>query len=148
MASLWTPDGEHRVSDESGVEPEPPVYGDDTEAFGSEEAAARAELAELERELLGTPAEAIVANHCYGFFQLAALHLSQHPANLAEAAVAIDALAAVVDTLGERFGPSEATLRDALAQLRLAFVQISAAQPTGNGASNGNEAPTNSSDSD
>jgi len=38
--------------------------------------------------------------------------------------VAIDALAAVVDTLPGRLGEAEATMRDALHQIRLAYVAV------------------------
>jgi hypothetical protein len=44
---------------------------------------------------------------------------------LAEAGLAIDALGALVDTLGDRLAPNDVTLREAVAQLRLAFVQVS-----------------------
>ena len=47
--------------------------------------------------------------------------------DLVQASVAIDALAAIVETLGSRLGDDESTLRDALAQLRLAFVQVTKA---------------------
>jgi hypothetical protein len=86
-------------------------------------------MLELERELAGAPAEDVIANHCYGMFQLAALHLGQSPPKLEAARLAIDAFAAVVETLGERLGPATGTLRDGLAQIRLAYVQIAAAQP-------------------
>jgi hypothetical protein len=59
-----------------------------------------------------------------GLYELAAIHLSGHPADLASAALAIDAFGCLVEGLGDRLGPDEATLRDALAQIRLAFVQI------------------------
>ena len=49
---------------------------------------------------------------------------SPTPPRLAEASVAIDALAALVETLGDRLAPHDLALRDALAQLRLAYVQL------------------------
>ncbi len=45
-----------------------------------------------------------MANHAFGLFELAALHLSLQPPQLAQARLAIDALAALVDGLGERLG--------------------------------------------
>jgi hypothetical protein len=96
------------------------------------------ELAEqmrrLEEQLLSTPAGDVVANHCYGMFELAALHLGAKPPQLSEARLAIDALAAVVDSLGERLGAAAPTLRDGLAQIRMAYVQIAAASGNRNGA--------------
>jgi hypothetical protein len=68
----------------------------------------------------------VVANHCYGLFELAAVYLSQSPPRLEPARLAIDALACLVDGLGERLGEAHPSLRDALAQIRLAYVQISA----------------------
>jgi len=59
------------------------------------------------------------------------LHLSLQPPQLDEAAVAIDALGAIVEGLAGRLGEDEPTLRDALAQLRLAFVQVRTAAATG-----------------
>src|SRR5437588_13010065 len=90
---------------------------------GPEAAELEAELAEVQRQLLETPAAVVIANHCIGLFQLAALHLEQDPPNLVEAKVAIDAMGGVVETLGSRLGEDEPSLRDALTQLRLAYVQ-------------------------
>ncbi|MHB1787729.1 MAG: hypothetical protein ACYCS7_16650, partial [Acidimicrobiales bacterium] len=86
-----------------------------------------ARIEELRRELAAVPAEVVIANHCYGLFELAALHLSDQPPRLEPARLAIDALAAVVETLGPRLGPAQDQLAEAVAQIRLAFVQISAA---------------------
>ncbi len=88
---------------------------------------------ELRRQLADTPAEAVVANHAYGLFELGALHLSLDPPQLAKAKIAIDALACLVEGLESRLGPEEATLRDGLAQLRLAYVQISGAGTANDG---------------
>jgi hypothetical protein len=84
-------------------------------------------LRELQEQLARTPAEIVVANHGFGLFELAALHLSQQPPKLEQAQLAIDALAALVDGLAGRLGEHEAQLQDGLAQLRMAFVQIKAA---------------------
>ncbi len=99
---------------------------------GSPDAALGAEdLEALRRQLAETPAEIVVANHCYGLFELAALHLSGSPPGLEHARLAIDALGFVVDGLGERLGEAYPELRDALAQIRLAYVQISSAESAG-----------------
>jgi hypothetical protein len=122
VSSLWTPDGEHRLPDDDdrGVAP-----ADDDEQFDpADEAELRAELDEARRRLAEVPAAQVVANHAMGLFELAAIHLSQQPADLAEAALAIDAMAAVIDAVGDRLAPNAAVLRDALAQIRLAFVQL------------------------
>jgi hypothetical protein len=67
----------------------------------------------------------VVANHAYGLFELAAIHLSQQPPNLDQARLAVDALGAIVGGLVGRLGEAEPSLLDALAQIRLTFVQIS-----------------------
>ena len=122
VSSLWTPDGEHRLPDDHDAGA-PPV--DDDEQFDpATEAELRAELDEARRRLADVPAAQVVANHAMGLFELAAIHLSQQPPDLAEAALAIDAMAAVIETLGDRLEPNAAVLRDALAQIRLAFVQL------------------------
>lgn len=139
MSTLWTPSGERPVGrpDEPGGTAPPsssppgaPPRGAGAgvqapEDLTEEELAAQ--MAELQRQLAETPAAVVVTNHCIGLFQLAALHLNQRPPNLAEARLAIDALAAVVEGVGSRLGEDETTLRDALAQLRLGYVQLSAA---------------------
>ena len=79
---------------------------------------------DMRRELAGTPAEVVVANHCYGLFELAAVYLSQEPPLLEQARLAIDAFGAVVDVLRDRLGEAEPSLREGLSQIRLAFVQI------------------------
>ena len=116
MSTIWTPSGEQPVGGEGGGGGEP-----DREPTEEEMAA---HLDELRRELASAPASVVVANHAMGLFELGAIHLSQQPPDLAEAAVAIDAMAAVVDSLGDRLGPNASVLRDALAQIRLAFVQL------------------------
>jgi hypothetical protein len=138
MPSLWTPEGEHGVPDLPG-DTAPEKAAKKPAAEPTEEQLA-AERAAIERELAAAPAEDIVANHCFGLFQLAALYLTQSPPDLAKAKLAIDALGAVVDTLGDRLGESAPTLQGALAQIRLAFVELTgkAATPAdGNGTKGG-----------
>jgi len=84
-----------------------------------------AQLDELRAQLVNTPAEVVVANHAYGLFELAAIHLSQQPPNLDQARLAVDALGAIVGALAGRLGDAEPSLNDALAQIRLTYVQIS-----------------------
>jgi len=84
-------------------------------------------------ELASVPVTDIVANHAVGLWQLALLHLmpdpgsdgSPTPPRLAEASLAIDALGALVDGLGARLAPHDEALREALSQLRLAYVEVS-----------------------
>ncbi len=137
--SLWTPSGEHPVekdpaggADEAGRPAPTPGPPPGPEAGGPE-----VDVEELRRQLASAPPEVVVANHCYGLFELAAVYLSQQPPLLVQAQLAIDALGLLVDGLGERLGDARGSLSDALAQLRLAFVELSAAdqarQTQGNG---------------
>lgn len=129
MSSLWTPGGERPVEREpSRPAPAPPVDADD-EQLTDEEMAAR--MVALRDQLARTPAAAVVANHAYGLFELAALHLSLDPPQLDEAQLAIDALGAIVTGLVGRLGEAEHHLQDGLAQLRLAYVQLKGSAPEG-----------------
>jgi hypothetical protein len=73
----------------------------------------------------------VVANHCYGLFELAAVYLSQVPPLLPQARLSIDALACLVDGLKGRLGEAEGHLKDGLSQLQLAYVQIDGARRAG-----------------
>jgi hypothetical protein len=146
VSSLWTPDGEHKVEKKTPTEPigpepaasaprgDPAASGASTGRSDSgpeEREVDPAELDELRKELLEAPVEVVVANHAYGLFELAALHLSSQPPNLPQSRLAIDALGVLVEGLGERLGEVEAPLKEALAQIRLAYVQISGAADLG-----------------
>ena len=113
MSSLWTPGGERPVARPT----EEPDLSPEQEQLLGELQAAREQLAQ-------TPASVVVANHAIGLFQLAAIHLDRDPANLDDARLAIDALAAIVEGLKGRLGEEEEALREALAQLQMAYVQV------------------------
>ena len=131
MSSLWTPGGEHPVDRDRGQVGADAATGAapaGAEEVDEERARAMAEeLAEVQRRLAEVPAAVVVGNHVMGLFELGAIHLGQEPPNLAEASIAIDAMGAVLDRLAGRLGPDEATLRAALDQIRMAFVQVSSA---------------------
>lgn len=84
-------------------------------------------LEDARRRLADVPAEVVVTNHVMGLYELAAIHLGANPPDLSQAALAIDAVGCLVEGLGERLGPESDTLRDALSNIRLAFVQIKGA---------------------
>ena len=127
MSSLWTPSGEHFPEKEDGATPppSPPPGGsappDEAEPLSAE---AQAEIDAMRQQLANSPAEVVVANHCYGLFELAAVYLSQTPPMLFQARLAIDGLGSLLDGLTGRLGEAEPSLLDALSQLRLAFVQL------------------------
>ena len=125
MSGLWTPSGEHVPSGD--VEPETDDdFGDDLDEELTEEEVAD-ELRRVRAEISSTPVADIVANHAVGLWQLAVLHLTPEAGaepRLDEAGLAIDALAALVEGLGDRLGEHAQSLRDGLTQLRLAFVEL------------------------
>jgi vacuolar-type H+-ATPase subunit H len=84
-------------------------------------------IEEARRRLAEVPAEVVVTNHVMGLYELAAIHLSTSPPNLASASLAIDAVGCLVDGLGDRLGTDAPTLRDALANIRMAFVSVKSA---------------------
>lgn len=143
MSSLWTPSGGEPVSRPGGAEPDQPVPDGSgrpepggARPGGAEPAPPYPEVAEelrrVRAELAGTSVADLVANHAIGLWQLAVLHLTPEtgaPIRLDEASLAIDAMAALLDGVGHRLGENESPLRDALSQLRLAFVQVSGAGP-------------------
>ncbi len=89
--------------------------------------AAQREMAEARARLAVVPAEVVVTNQVMGLYELAAIHLSSTPPDLVQAVLAIDAVACLVDGLGDRLGAEAPTMRDALNNIRLAFVQIKGA---------------------
>ena len=124
MSTFWTPSGERPIPrDEPGspaAAPQPPHGGAEPD-FSDEEL--QAELRAMQEQMLRTPAAIVVANHCIGLVELAALHLGQNPPNLADAQVAIDALAGMLDAVDARMGENGAALRQALNQMRMAYVE-------------------------
>ncbi|HZP30436.1 MAG TPA: hypothetical protein VFC99_15900 [Acidimicrobiia bacterium] len=120
MSGLWTPSGEHVPG--GGDEPDEELADDE---LTDEEVAD--ELRRVRAEISSTPVADIVANHAVGLWQLAVLHLTPEGGaepRLDEAGLAIDALAALVDGVGDRLGEHAGSLRDGLTQLRLAYVQV------------------------
>lgn len=85
-------------------------------------------VAETKRRIGEVPVETIVVNHVVGLYELAAIHLAAEPPRLPEAALAIDAVACLVEGLGDRLGDEVETLVAALQNIRLAFVQIKEAR--------------------
>ena len=141
MSTLWTPGGEVPVGDRpsdagpSGRAGSSPAddpagapEGFDLDSLSPEEREQAEqyiqELAESRERLKSVPASVVVANHAMGLYELAALHLANQPPNLTEATVAIDAMGALLDGMKGRLGEPEATLREGLSQLRMAFVQL------------------------
>ena len=85
------------VSDEAAKTPNPCVE----DAQNAAQRRSTPRLAEV-------PAEVVVANHVMGLYELAAIHLGAAPPDLGQAALAIDAVACLVEGLGDRLGPDAA----------------------------------------
>ncbi len=142
MSSLGTPGGEHPVDPQH--QPAPAASAPEQEpspeeilaAMSPEERAeaeqAIAQMAQARQRVLEAPPDVVVANHAMGLYELAAIHLSEEDPDLVAARLAIDAMGHLIEGLQGRLGEAEATLNDALAQLRMAFVQLSQA-PEGGG---------------
>jgi hypothetical protein len=137
MTGLWTPNGE--VSPENNAETESQAVdqnpsADDVFAGMSDEEkqAAMEQISQMRAELLATPARDVIGNHIVGFYELASVHLSEaaqgegadREARLREASLCIDAMAAVVQGLGDRLDTHAEPLQAALAQMQMAFTQV------------------------
>jgi hypothetical protein len=124
MSTFWTPSGERPIPrdepDRPAPPPGPPQPGAEPELTEEE---FQAEVRAMQEQMLRTPAAIVVANHCIGLVELAALHLGQSPPNLADAQVAIDALGGILDAVGARMGENGAALGQALNQMRMAYVE-------------------------
>ena len=127
MGSIWTPGGEYPVGGD-GSDDDDAAYDplDDPEADPDLVDEVTARMAEARRQLAETPARLVVTNHVMGLYELAAIHLASQPPNFDDARLAIDAMGILVEGLRGRLD-EESTLTDALAQLRMAFVQVKAA---------------------
>jgi hypothetical protein len=108
------------VSDETSDTEFDDLDPETTDALANAEQA----MQEARERLADVPAEVVVTNHVMGLYELAAIHLSASPPDLHQAVLAIDAVACLVDGRGERLGEDYPTRRDALNNIRLAFVQI------------------------
>lgn len=99
------------------------VHGE-ADQLAEAQAEAQAAIEDARRRVSEVPAEVVVTNHVMGLYELAAIHLSADEPDLRSAALAIDAVACLVDGLGDRLGAEAKTMRDALGNIRLAFVEI------------------------
>ena len=136
--SLWTPDGEHPVDRNPSPEPQPesvpagapgsmpgmPAFEDLSPEEQEQARQMAAEMAEAQQRILSVPASTVIANHAMGMYELAAIHLSTEQPNFDDAQFAIDAMASIVEGFPGKLGENEATLREALGQLRLVFVEL------------------------
>jgi hypothetical protein len=131
MSTFWTPSGERPIPRDEPTAASPPPPGQ-PEGGGEEmDEELQAELRAMQEQMIRTPAAIVVANHCIGLVELAALHLGQNPPNLADAQIAIDALAGILDSVGSRMAENGPPLRQALNQMRMAFIEAKTATARG-----------------
>jgi hypothetical protein len=133
VSSLWTPYGEEPVPPAGAGSP-PPGSGTGGGPGGgppgdqSPEDIDPEQMREMLTRLAETPVEAIVTQFAVELQEIAVLHLglaAERPASLAQAAIALDAMGALVDALGDRLGPNADPLRQAVTALRLGYVEVS-----------------------
>ncbi|MEP6625623.1 MAG: hypothetical protein ABJC79_14345 [Acidimicrobiia bacterium] len=139
MSSLWTPYGEQPIEPERPGDADGPPGGGHTGGGpgdsggqdpygGPEEEIDPEQMREMLARLAATPVEAIVTQFVVQLQEIAVLHLGiaqERPESLHQAALAIDAFGALVEGLGARLEPNADALAQVLAQLRLAFVEVS-----------------------
>ncbi len=77
------------------------------------------------RALRATPPEIVIANHVFHLLELAALHLSAEPPQLAPAQLVIDSVAGLMHATGDRLGEHATLLNEGLAQIQLVYVRLS-----------------------
>ncbi|MCZ7536324.1 MAG: DUF1844 domain-containing protein [Acidimicrobiia bacterium] len=141
MSTIWTPSGEHTPREDPAAAGAPPAaatpaagHPGEPEAPGDLSPEEVAAIRRLHEELRATPAVDVLANHAIQIFQLALVYLgvatppdeSGRPplADLANAGIAIDAMAALIDGLGPRLGDHETPLRDGLTEIQMLFVRV------------------------
>ena len=100
--------------------------GPDDQELADQAAQIEAAMAEARARLADVPAERVVTKHVMGLYELGAIHLSSETPDLVSASLAIDAMGMLVDGLGDRLGDDAATMRDALANIKMAFVGLKA----------------------
>lgn len=135
MSTLWTPYGEEPVGPgpaaPGGAGPAGPPGGGPGgppgDGPGAPQEVDPAQLREMLARLAATPVEAIVTQFAVELQEICVLHLGlagERPESLAQAALALDAMAALSEGLGDRLAPNAEPLRQAVAQLRLAYVEV------------------------
>jgi hypothetical protein len=121
------------VSDETDLnssvdDPAAPDLDGELDPDADQAAEIEAAMAEARARVTEVPAEVVVVNHVMGLYELGAIHLSNDEPDLAAASLAIDSMALLVDGLGDRLGDDAQTMRDALANIRMAYVGVKAQQ--------------------
>jgi hypothetical protein len=77
--------------------------------------------------LRSTPVEVVLGNHIFHLIQLAAVHLSSTPPQLAQAQLTIDVVAAILKAGGDRLGEHRDLYLNALAEVQQVYVRAAVA---------------------
>ena len=81
------------------------------------------EMADARAQLLEAEVATVITNHALGIYELAAIHITADNPDMVEARLAVDALGVLVEGLEGRLGDGEPTLVDALANIKIGYVQ-------------------------
>ena len=127
MSSLWTPEGEHGSP---SARRRGTREGSAVRRTSPPMSSARSSWPPRGRlEQLPLAGRRLVANHCYGLFELAAIHLSESPPHLSRPGWRSTGSARWSRASAAGWARPRPTLRGALAQIRLAFVEPSDKRP-------------------
>lgn len=129
--TLWTPDGEREIGKPdvaaTAAPQETTDSPDSTQNLTDEQQEQAREMAqglsEARQQLLEANVADVIANHAFGIYELAAIHLTAEHPDMPAARVAIDGLGGLVESLSGRLGEAETTLSEAVQQIRMMFVQ-------------------------
>lgn len=81
------------------------------------------ELAEARQQILEADPTAIIANHAFGIYELAMLHITNDDPDMNAARLAVDSLGVLVEGLAGRLDEAEPALKEALHGVRLLYVE-------------------------
>ncbi len=85
------------------------------------------EMADARAQILEADPTAIIANHAFGIYEFAMLHITANDPDMKAARLAVDSLGFLVEGLRGRLDEAEAPLNEALHGVRLLFVERTAA---------------------
>ncbi len=123
MKTLWTPDGEKPISSSNNNTSDLP---NSQVEDASDDQSMDEMIAYIREQILSTPINDLLINHCAGIAEIAAVHLANEEPDLDSARFAIDALAALVDSISTKLPEESKTgLSSLVSELRTAWVNVS-----------------------
>lgn len=121
--SIWTPSGEHEISQEQPGETDNPNLPPDQLSPEEHEVLTK-EFEETRKRIAESPPEQIIATHVIGLRELAFIHLSKETPDLEGARLAINALAGIVNEVGDELGEYTEPIKGILNEIQMAYVKI------------------------